>query len=390
MKIFYYGERSVETERFSFAIAEDIECFNSLSLLWQEISNQGLGAIILVGSDISLTDALSLAEKCRNDFPFTKVMLSRQRLDVEVLARAIRAGVAEVVSSDDPTAFAEGVKRVRDLIQVGVRNSTSGGRESRKARVILVFSAKGGCGKTTISINLATTLSQKWKVCLMDLDLQFGDIAVSMQKEPEKTISSAIAMGSDIDRLGARSMLTTYSDKLDLLLAPNNPTDVEFINGRIVGSVVEELQSDYDFIVIDTPPAFTDFVLKATEMMDVCFLITTLDMPALKNMRVVLDTMKALKLDMSLVKIVINRADSKTGISAKEAENLIERNVEFQIPNEINVSVATNRGMPTCLSVPKSEFSKEFNRMASSLEEWFGMSGTKETPKKSFYRKKSK
>lgn len=389
MKILYLGDRTVELEKFAFAIAEDISNHNSVSSLLQVVSTNNDETIVVIGSEVPLNEALLFSDKCRLEHPEVRVILSRSRIDVDVLARSLRSGVAEVVSADDPTSFAESVKRVKDLIMAGIGKSKLETLGAKKARIVVVFSAKGGCGKTTVSINLATTLSSESKVCLLDLDLQFGDIAVSMQRTPEKTISSAISMGSEIDRLGARSMLTNYSNNLDLLLAPNNPTDVEFINGDIVGSILEALRYDYDFIVIDTPPAFTDFVLKAMEMMDICFLITTLDMPALKNMRVVLETMKALKLDLSRVKIVLNRSDSKTGISLREAEELIDKSIEFKIPNENQVSLATNQGVPACTSIPKSEFAREFLRMTNSLNEWFGRMPVKTKKKNGFFRRAS-
>lgn len=387
MKIFYFGDRTVELEKFAFAIAEDIPNFTSTSTLWQEIGSSEEDQIVVVGSDVSISDAFAISEKCRVEHPHTRVILSRPRLDVDVLARALRSGIAEVVSADDPTSFAESVRRINELFRAGIGKVRLENGSNRRARIIVVFSAKGGCGKTTVSINLATTLSMESKVCLIDLDLQFGDIAVSMQKDPEKTISSSIAMGTDIDKLGARSMLTNYNKNLDLLLAPNNPTDVEFINGSIIGAILESLKSDYDYIVIDTPPAFTDFVLKAMEMMDVCFLITTLDMPALKNMRVVIDTMKALKLDLSNLNVVINRSDSKTGISLREAEELIDRPISFKVPNETNVSIATNRGVPTCTAIPKSDFSKEFRSMRTYLNELFAIKSSSENPKRSLMRR---
>lgn len=371
--ILFFGEKSTELEKLSFAIAEDIQAINNFSALKARLDESKEETIIIVSSEISLTDALSVAELVQLKYTYVRVILSRNRLDVDTLSRALRMGVAEVVSADDSSAFVKSVQHVRELLAKSRMILSKGEGGEGRAKVIVVFSAKGGCGKTTTAINLASALSlyPATKVCLIDLDLQFGDIAVSLQKKPEKTISSAIQMGNSIDRLGARSMITKFNENLDLLLAPNNPTDVEFISGEIVESILKAISSDYDFIVVDTPPAFTDFVIRSMELMDACFLVTTLDMPAIKNTKVVLETMYALKLDLSQVRLVVNRADSKTGISVGEVETLLERKVDFEIPNDTNVSVSTNQGVANIHFSPKSGFSKVFRKMAESLSTFF-------------------
>lgn len=367
--IIFYGDKSVELEKITFAIAEEIELVESLGALRARLERDVQQTIIIISSEVALTEALSISEMTQLQFPYAKVILSRSRLDVDILSRALRAGVSEVVSAEDSSSFVKSIQHVRELFSKSQLLNSKKEVQGNHARIVVVFSAKGGCGKTTISINLASSLANNTsnKVCLVDLDLQFGDIAVSLQKHPDKTISSAIQMGTSIDRLGARSMITPFNDKLDLLLAPNNPTDVEFISGEIVASILDSISNDYDFIVIDTPPAFTDFVLKTMEMMDVCFLVTTLDTPAIKNTKVVLETMHALKIDLNQVKMVINRSDASTGISKAEVQTILERGVDYEIPTDSNVSRATNQGTPNVLYSPKSAFSKVFRDISNDL-----------------------
>lgn len=387
--IIFYGDKSVELEKITFAIAEEIELIESLGALRAHLERDLQETIIIISAEVALTEALSISELTQLQYQHAKVILSRSRLDVDTLSRALRAGVAEVVSADDSSSFVKSIQHVREIFAKSQLLNSKREVLGKHAKIVVVFSAKGGCGKTTISINLASAIAKNSssKVCLIDLDLQFGDIAVSLQKNPDKTISSAIQMGSSIDRLGARSMITRFDDNLDLLLAPNNPTDVEFINGDIVASILEAIDTDYDFIVVDTPPAFTDFVLKTMEMMDMCFLVTTLDTPAIKNTKVVLETMHALKIDLTQVKLVINRSDASTGISKTEVQTILERDVDYEIPTDSNVSRATNQGTPNILYSPKSAFSKVFREISKDLVASY--SGKLDSKKsKSLFRRK--
>lgn len=369
--IYYFGVKSIELEKFSYAVAESIPNYTNASELFQEIEKNTGRGIVVVSSELQMQEAIAIGEKARAEYPEVKVLLSRKRIDVDVLSKALRAGFAEVVTTEDTSGFIQSIRHIREVISTSQsKNKSTSTEKARKGKLIVVFSAKGGCGKTTLSINLATALTNNpnSRVCLVDLDLQFGDIAVSLQASPEKTISAAIGMGANLDLLGTRSIISNYDPSLDLLLAPTNPTDVEFISGELVEKILTNLVIDYDYVVIDTPPAFTDFVLKSIEMMDACYLITTLEMPAIKNLKIVLETLDALKVDQSVIRVVINRADSKTGISPKEAEVLLQRTVDYELPNEVNVAVAANQGQPLIRFAPKSPLGKVIVRMASELK----------------------
>jgi pilus assembly protein CpaE len=235
-------------------------------------------------------------------------------------------------------------------------------------KTILVFSAKGGCGKTTLSINLgqALALDPSTSVCIVDFDLQFGDVAVALQVEPTKNISNILNV-NNIDQLSLKSVLQSKEPNLDLLLAPNNPADVERITAVLAAAILNNLKSMYDYVIIDSPPAFTDVILKAFDLADAYLLLTTLDMPAIKNLRVSLQTLQALGLPEEFGFVVLNRSNSKAGLTAEDVESAIERKIFAKIPDSVDVPATTNKGLTIIKKYPKHKVSKEIIRVANEM-----------------------
>lgn len=366
--ILYFGTNGAEVERFKFALGEEIIPVGTINEITDQLENNEGYQIVLIGPDVNLKDALQLAEIIQLRFIGRSTILIRRRLDISVLSEAIRAGVSDVTVVEDSQALVEA--RARAIMRSEkIRNNAPEKFYGRHGKIILVFSAKGGCGKTTLSINLAHALSEVYKkdVCLVDFDLQFGDIAIALQTEPTKTMSQAIGMRESLDELGIKSLITNKSEHLDLLLAPTNPTDVEFISADLVEKVLSSLRNNYDFLIIDSPPAFTDVVLKSFDMMDKCLLLTTLDMPAVKNMRVVIETLSALKVDPAKLEYVLNRSNLNTSLSSDEIEDILGRKFFAKIPSSADVSTSANVGQSLIAYDSKNPVSREISMIAKNL-----------------------
>jgi pilus assembly protein CpaE len=371
--ILYFGTNGAEVERFKFSLGEEIIPIGSINEITDQLENNEGIRIVLIGPDVKLQDALQLAELIQLRFIGRSTILIRRKLDVSILSEAIRAGVSDVTVVEDSQSLVEA--RARALLRSEkIRSNSPENFYGRQGKIILVFSAKGGCGKTTLSINLAHALSDIYKkdVCLVDFDLQFGDIAIALQADPTKTMSQAIGMRENLDELGIKSLITTKSEHLDLLLAPTNPTDVEFISADLVEKVLTSLRNNYDFLIIDSPPAFTDVVLKSFDMMDKCLLLTTLDMPAVKNMRVVIETLSALKVDPVKLEYVLNRSNLDTSLTPEEIEEILGRKFFARIPSSADVSTSANVGQSLIAYDAKNPVAREISSIAKKLrDEYF-------------------
>jgi pilus assembly protein CpaE len=318
---------------------------------------EGNHPLVVIGPDIALEAACSLAELERIDRPELGVILLRHRVDVTTLAQALRSGVREVVQAGDQTALSEAIKRSLELTAQLSGHSHSGGSDGGK--VITVFSAKGGVGKTTLATNLATYLASTGApTLLIDLDLMFGDVAISLQAVPAHDIGDLVSMRGHLDEQGVHSVVTRHEDSgLDLIAAPSDPG----VADRVPAAVVEELlrvsRGAYAYVIVDTPPNLTEHVLTACDLSDLTMLVATLDIPAVKNLRVAMNTLDTLGASKDGRVIVLNRSDAKVGLKADDVEGALKYEIKAQVPSSQSVPSSVNRGVALVLDEPRSPVS---------------------------------
>jgi pilus assembly protein CpaE len=219
---------------------------------------------------------------------------------------------------------------------------------------VTVFAAKGGCGKTTLAINIAVALARETeqRVCVVDLDLAFGDVAISVQLDPARTMVDALPMAGHLDNTGAASLLTSYRPNLEMLLAPTTPGDAEKIPAALVGELLGVLRGIFDYVVVDTPAQFSEHVLTAMDTSAHHVLLTTPDVPALKNLRITLDMLDLLSYPRQIRSVVLNRSDSKVGLSMDDVERVVRWPISAHIPSSRDVPISINKGTPLTLASP--------------------------------------
>jgi pilus assembly protein CpaE len=320
-------------------------------------------ALLVIGPSADIDSAFGVAEAVRLERPEIGVILLRRRLDVTLLRDAAKAGVREVVSADDLSMLTDACRRSLEL------SARLGGTVAPIAdgRVVTVFSAKGGCGKTTVSTNVAAYLaSEGRRVLLVDLDLAFGDVAISLGIDPARTVGDLVTMAGHMDAAGLGTVLTTHSSGLDVLAAPKHPRDADAVHPALVAEVLRVARRQYELVVVDTPPAFTEHVLAAFDISDLVITLATLDIPAVKNLRLALETMDLLGLPQELRMVAINRADRSNGLSIGDVAAALHHQVECEIPDSNDVSAATNRGVPIVLQSPKNPVSAAMRTLATT------------------------
>ncbi|WP_183098607.1 AAA family ATPase [Nocardioides pelophilus] len=321
--------------------------------------------VVALGPSLPLELALSFAEDLRIAKPTVSVVLLRDTFDTEALTRAMHAGVRDVVSVDDEKGLTKAVERAHQLY-LALRGP---GGAKQLGRIVTVFSPKGGVGKTTSSVNLALALSDKGarKVCLVDLDLAFGDVAITMQLFPTHSIEQAVGSEDTIDLAMIEGLLTRHEESLNVLAAPAHPDVRERVTPLLISRILRALRDGFDYIVVDTSPSFDDATLTALDETDECVIIATLDVPTLKNVKVALETMDMLNIARGHRHLLLNRADDEVGISVDKVESILGMPVAAQVRSAMDIAAATNSGTPIVAGQPSHPASRAFFELASTV-----------------------
>lgn len=339
----------------------------SVEALRQRLADDAETQVVVVGAGVDKVDAFALAQSLRVVRPEIGVILVRRAVDAATLTEALRAGVRDVVADQDPKELRAAADRsskiahaLRDQAELVQED------ETERGRMITVFAAKGGCGKTTLATNLAAALADGGRrtVCLVDLDLAFGDVAIALQLFPSHTIADAVPLSDTLDEAAIAGLITPHSQGLSTLVAPVEPGLAETIPAPTITKVLHLLKRMYAYVVVDTPPAFTDHVLAAFDQSDVVALMATLDIPALKNLKLTLETLDLLNYPRERWRIVINRADSKVGLALSEVEKTLRVPISCQIPSSRDVPASVNRGVPLVLDAPRHAVSESIRDFA--------------------------
>jgi pilus assembly protein CpaE len=258
-----------------------------------------------------------------------------------------------------------------DTIAFALRKAARG-RASGQAgasKVIMVSSTKGGTGKTSIAVNLAVELSgHHLRTLLIDLDVQFGDVGIVLGLDrPEKTLYELAASAVEMDAEKIRGYVIKHSSTLDVLPAPLRPEHGESIDATRISAILQTARGMYDAIVIDTAPIFDGPMLAALDRSDQLLLVSTPDVPSMKNNRLALQTLELLGFPLDRVALVANRSGMAGGASTKEIAETIGRKVRFVLPEDPAVPSSINSGVPTVTLEPKSRFSRSMKELVGTL-----------------------
>ena len=334
------------------------------------LSHRPAEFVVVLGPNLDLDEAIKVCESMRYTRPSTSVVLVRKEIETDTLYRAMQSGCRDVVRAEDGPAISAAVARAQQLWQALHGESSS----AQHGHIITVFAPKGGVGKTTTAVNLALALADRGarKVCLVDLDLAFGDVAITMQLFPSHTIEEAIGSEEAMDYGMVESLLTRHEHSLMVLAAPNLPDARDRVTATLVSRMMRTLRSEFDYVVVDTAPNFDEQTLQALDETDDCVIIATLDVPTLKNVKVALETMDLLNIAHGHRHLVLNRADEAVGLDSEKVEQILGMTITMAIPSSTEIAAATNAGRPIVIGSPDHPASRAFRKLASTLAEQAG------------------
>jgi len=278
----------------------------------------------------------------------------------------------EVVLSPDA-----GLDELREefdrALEAGERRRTNlagGGSGERAHRVIVVSSPKGGAGKSVIATNLAVGLATAApeQVVIVDLDLQFGDVAGALQLVPQHTIVDA-ALTPDLDLTSLKVFLTPHRSGLFSLCGPESPAAADDVSPELAGQIIELLSEEFRYVVVDTPSGIGEATLAAFEAATDFVLVGNMDVASVRALRKEVDVLDGTGFSTQRRHFVLNRADTRVGLSAPDVEATVGLHVDVAIPSSRAVPLSFNQGTPIIQSDPRSEVSKELTQLVHRFVE---------------------
>ncbi|WP_104136660.1 AAA family ATPase [Arthrobacter sp. ZGTC131] len=327
--------------------------------------NQEQPEVLILGPDVPADDALRLATVLDVQVPDLTVLMVSEP-DPEFILQAMRAGVRDILSpSVEPDQLRVLLERACQSFASRHRLEQPREAESRKGRVIGVFSPKGGVGKTTIATNLAVGLGKiaPMSVVLVDLDLQFGDVASGLYLNPEHTITDAVSTAASQDTLVLKAFLTVHPSSIYALCAPDNPVEADHIAPEQVTHLLEQLADEFQYVVVDTAPGLPEIGLAAMEACTDVVWVSAMDIPSVRGLRSGLDVLRQLDLLPEGRHVVLNMADAKCGLSVQDIESTIGAPVDVSVPRSRAVAFSTNRGVPVLQEAKRDPAVKGLNQL---------------------------
>jgi pilus assembly protein CpaE len=375
---------AIASEPLRSAIARDLEtsadieavyeCGDSESAVRQ--AEESGADVVLVGADLAPKDGFETVREIVGRIPGVSAVIVAVNPAPADFRRALQAGARDLLAVpldrkdllETLMTAAEASQRKRTALEDMAAQMVAQ-KEVKVAKRIVVFSTKGGTGKTFVATNLAAGLAASGKrVALVDLDLQLGDSAIALGLVPQRTIYDLVQGYQEFDVGLLDEFMVKHTSGLSVLPAPLYPDEAERITIKDIQTVLDVIQTGYDYVVVDTPPFFEERILIALDWADKVFLIAGLDIPSVKHLKTVFRTMGLMAYPEEKMMIVINRADSKVGLDVAEVERHLGRRIKFTISSSVDVPRALNAGEILLLAKPGCRVSHELAGLVRMFE----------------------
>ncbi len=326
---------------------------------WRQFLEQP-GDVVIVGCyghDDGVAAMVDHAVKHRPDRP---VVVMSEASPNGFLRQAFEAGADDVITlpqSPEQVAFTlqKVIARRKGLAMPG----------KAAAPIIAVLGPKGGTGKTLIATNLAVALAQRdANVVLVDLDLQFGDIGLALGLSPERTMYDLMKAGPPFDHEKLDRHLVRHSSGVKVLIAPTRPDQASAVSIDFLRDVYASLRTMCDAVIVDTPPGFTPEVIATIDVSGEVCMVGMLDSLSLKNTKLGLETLDLMGYDTDRVSLVLNRADSRVGITPDDVSTIVGRQPDVFIPSDREIPRSINEGTPIVAAKQQSGAAKAFRSLA--------------------------
>ncbi len=336
--------------------------------------------VVILGPGVSTDEALKLSTVLDLQFPEVSVILAADT-SPELVLTAMRSGIRDIVS---PGAD---VSELRILLERACLSSAGRRRglgnamtpEYEAGRVIAVMSPKGGVGKTTVATNLAVGLGKTapMSVVVVDLDVQFGDVASALSLDPEHTLVDALTGAASHDAMVLKAFLTVHNSGIYALCAPVNPQEADLVTADHVSHLITQLATEFKYVIVDTAPGLGDLALATLEQASDAVWVVGMDIPSIKGLRTGLSVLEELNLVPQGRHVVLNFTSRRTGLSVQDIEATLRIPVDIVLPLSPSAPFSTNKGVPMLQEGIRNPVTKNLKKLVDRFQPNQGVSRNK-------------
>ena len=328
-----------------------------------ELTKQLDPDVILMDINMPDMDGITATELVRSINDYTQIVILSVQGDANYMRRAMLAGARDFLTK--PPQIDELINAIRSAGQVAqdihlkaapglaaVIGENVATAQTSKGRIIVVYSPKGGTGNTTVAVNLAVSLQEsRTPVAIIDGNLHFGDVSIFLNLQPRNSVLDLLPRAHELDaEMVEEVMVEDERSGVKLLAAPNEPEYLENASASQFAHILQFLRKMFAYIVVDVSATLTDIALSAIDTADLIILITTQDIPSIKNIRLFFDLLEELKIERSKILFVMNRYDKRIGITPKKVADNFNQPIVNVIPLDDQVVLpSVNRGIPFVL-----------------------------------------
>jgi pilus assembly protein CpaE len=326
---------------------------------WRAFLEQPGDVVVVAcyGHDDGVTVMVDHAIKHRPDRP---VVVMSEASPNGFLRQVFEAGADDVITLPQPS---EHVAFTLEKVIARRKGLALPGKAT--APLVAILGPKGGTGKTLVATNLAVALAQRdANVVLVDLDLQFGDIGLALGLSPERTMYDLMKAGAPFDHEKLERHLIRHSSGVKVLIAPTRPDQASAVSIDFLRDIYASLRTMCDAVIVDTPPGFTPEVIATIDVSTEICMVGMLDSLSLKNTKLGLETLDLMGYDTDHVALLLNRADSRVGITPDDVSTIVGRAPDVSVPSDREIPRSVNEGIPIVAAKPTSGAAKAFRALA--------------------------
>jgi pilus assembly protein CpaE len=343
-----------------------------------QLSQESNPDVVLMDINMPDMDGIAATEQIRQKLPSVQVVILSIQNDQNYMRKAMVVGARDFLTKPpNPDELVAAIRRAGKVAREERAKSSQVfvspqgiPNLAMKSKIIQIYSPKGGTGCTTIAVNLAVSLhNEETRVVLVDANLQFGDVAIFLNEQVKNSILDLAPRVDEMDpEIVDSVMIKNAATGVHIMASPSRPENAEKVNADQFAKLLRYLRQLYAYVIVDSSSYLTDVTLAVLDVADAIVLVTTQDIPSIKNDRLFLDLLLTLNIPSEKIAFVMNKFDKRIAISAEKVGENLKQEVVAVIPlDERTVIPAVNRGVPFMLDNKTQPAARGIYTLAEAL-----------------------